>query len=121
MRTSIQNIHDRIACIFPKTHGQIQFMDHCLGCLYDGSTNPFLNPILFWIIRHYHLPLDSCSSTKCFKILGGVLPFFTKHQHFDIFTCLILHKGFKLLKLTKYFILGIHKVNPGLSRGIINK
>lgn len=122
VRTYVQNLYNCIACFCPKIHGKIKIKNHSsFGCLYDGPVLALNNSIFFRIVRCYQLPLDPYFLVKGIKILGGVLSSILRFECLNLLTYLIPHKSFKLLELTKDFILGIQKVNLSFPRGIINE
>lgn len=122
MRKYVQNLYNCTACFCPKIHGQIKIRNpSSFGRLYDGPVLPLNNPILLRFARCYQLPLDPYFPVKGIKILGGVLSSIVRFERLNLLTYLILHKCFKLLELTKDFILGLQKVNLGFPRGIINE
>jgi hypothetical protein len=96
-------------------------MDHRFGCLYDGHVLPLCNPILLRVVGHCQLLLDSYFLAKSVKFLGGILPPLSDLNTLNLLSCLIFYKSLKLLKLPEDLILGLHEVNLGLPRGIINK
>ena len=121
VRYSILNIVCTPYHFSPKLWAKASCMNHTICHLFQGTIFPFSNTILLWTIRHCMLQLNTFSGTIVFKSVADVLSTIVCPQTFDRLSRLFFNQGFKHNKSVKGLTFIFQKIDPCVSRIVINE